>query len=62
MSTHNIGFYEEMAKVIFELSSNTHFICSSGLEQWVQRWMVLVVNFFVFWKFFFFSLLLLCLT
>ena len=29
MSTHNIGFYEEMAKIIFQLSSNTHFICSS---------------------------------
>ena len=22
MSTHNIGFYEEMAKIIFQLSSN----------------------------------------
>ena len=31
MSTHNIGFYEEMAEMIFHLSSNTHFICSSGL-------------------------------
>ena len=30
MSTHNIGFYEEMAKIIFQLSSNIHFICSSG--------------------------------
>ena len=29
MSTHTIGFYEEMAKIIFHLSSNTHFICSS---------------------------------
>ena len=27
--THNIGFYEEMAEIIFQLSSNTHFICSS---------------------------------
>ena len=26
MSTHNIGFYEEMAKIIFQLSSNMHFI------------------------------------
>ena len=24
MSTHNKGFYEEMAKIIFQLSSNTH--------------------------------------
>ena len=29
MNTHNIGFYEEMAKIIFQLSSKTHFICSS---------------------------------
>ena len=29
MSTHNIGFYEEISKTISELSSNTHFICSS---------------------------------
>ena len=29
MSAHNIGFYEEMAKIIFQLSSNTHLICSS---------------------------------
>ena len=26
MSTHNIGFYEDMTKIIFQLSSN---ICSS---------------------------------
>ena len=37
MSTHNIGFYERMAKIIFQLSSNiikysTHFICSSGTQ------------------------------
>ena len=29
MTTHNIGFIEEMAKIIFQLSSNTHFIFSS---------------------------------
>ena len=29
MSTHNIGFYEEMMKIIFQISSNAHFICSS---------------------------------
>ena len=23
MSTHNIGFYEDLTKIIFELSSNT---------------------------------------
>ena len=29
MNDHNIGFYEEMSKIIFQLSSNTNFICSS---------------------------------
>ena len=24
MSTHNIGFYEDLTKIIFQLSSNTH--------------------------------------
>ena len=28
MSTHNIGFYEDLTKVIFQLSSNTHSISS----------------------------------
>ena len=28
MSTHNIGFYEDLTKLIFELSSNTHIISS----------------------------------
>ena len=31
MSTHNIGFYEEISKIISELSSNTHLISSSAL-------------------------------
>ena len=32
MSTHNIGFYEDLRKIIFELSSNiinTHLISSA---------------------------------
>ena len=29
MSTHNIGFYEDLTKIIFELSSNTHQISSA---------------------------------
>ena len=29
MSTHNIGFYEDLTKIIFELSSNTHFNSSA---------------------------------
>ena len=30
MNTHNIGFYEDLTKIIFELSSNTHLISSAG--------------------------------
>ena len=29
MSTHNIDFYEDLTKFIFELSSNTHLISSA---------------------------------
>ena len=29
MSTHNIGFYEEISKIIPYLSSNTHLISSA---------------------------------
>ena len=29
MSTHNIGFYEDLTKIIFELSSNMHHISSA---------------------------------
>ena len=31
MNTHNIGFYEDLTKIIFELSSNMHLISSAGL-------------------------------
>ena len=31
MSTHNIGFSEDLTKIIFELSSNTHLISSTEL-------------------------------
>ena len=31
MSTHNIGFYEDLTKIIFELSSNTHLISSAAV-------------------------------
>ena len=30
MSTHNIGFYEDLTKIVFELSSNMHLISSAG--------------------------------
>ena len=29
MSTLNIGFYEDLTKIIFELSSNTHLTSSA---------------------------------
>ena len=29
MSTHNIGYYVDLTKIIFELSSNTHLISSA---------------------------------
>ena len=29
MSTHNIGFYEDLTKIIFELSSKWHLISSA---------------------------------
>ena len=29
MSTHNKGFYEDLTKIIFEISSNTHLISSA---------------------------------
>ena len=29
MSTHTIGYYEDLTKIIFELSSNTHLISSA---------------------------------
>ena len=32
MSTHNIGFYEDFTKNIFELSSNMHLISSAEME------------------------------
>ena len=31
MSTYNNGFYEDLTKIIFQLSSNMHFISSSVL-------------------------------
>ena len=32
MSTHNIDFYEDLTKIIFELSSNTHLISSADVR------------------------------
>ena len=36
MSTHNIGFYEDLTKTMFQLSSNMHIISSSvALFTWI---------------------------
>ena len=32
MSTHNIDFYEDLRKIIFELSSNRHLISSAAMK------------------------------
>ena len=37
MSTHNIGFYEDLTKNIFELSSNTHLISSADRSNCTPR-------------------------
>ena len=33
MNTHNIGFYEDLTKIIFELSSNMRLISSAALSE-----------------------------
>ena len=37
MSTYNIGFYEDLAKIIFELSSNTHLISSAAQSMFLSK-------------------------
>ena len=32
MCTHNIGFYEDSTKIIFDLSSNMHLISSADMQ------------------------------
>ena len=43
MSTHNIGFYEDLTKIIFQLSSNMHLISSSE-EMMSSRGGEMIVN------------------
>ena len=40
MSTHNIGFYEDLTKIIFELSSNTHLISSAEVSECFKKMMI----------------------
>ena len=42
MSTHNIGFYEEISKIINELSSNTHIISSAAFSLFFGGFIVTV--------------------
>ena len=37
MSTHNIGIFEEISKIIPQLSSNTHLISSSEVFYLITR-------------------------
>ena len=39
MSTHNIGFYEDLTKIIFELSSDMHLISSADIFMYVHVYM-----------------------
>ena len=36
MSTHYIGFYDDLTKIIFQLSSNTHLISSSDSRDSIE--------------------------
>ena len=49
MSTHNIGFNEDLTFIIFKLSSNIHLISSSVINMlsWLVIWyyMYVVYNF-----------------
>ena len=43
MSTHSIGFYEYLTKIIFELSSNInkyapYFFCCTRFKRGLQMW------------------------
>ena len=42
MSTHNIGFYEDLTKIIIELSSNTHLISSAAFSLTMQWYTILL--------------------
>ena len=62
MSTQNIGFYEDLTKIIFQLSSNTHLISSSDgsimnfsatSEKLLQSFHNMVSQFWTFeWEFY----------
>ena len=45
MSTHNTGFCEDLTKIIFQLSSNTHLVSSSDNANCkLSEYKVIVIN------------------
>ena len=46
MSSHNIGLYEDLTKIIFELSSNTHLISSAEHVRMLEV-LISVINFLI---------------
>ena len=47
MSAHNIGFYEDLTKIIFELSSNTHLISSAARNLFFLINRYICIGFFI---------------
>ena len=43
MSTHNIGFYEDLTKINFELSSNAHLISSAETAPLIMYGQICIV-------------------
>ena len=43
MRTHNIGFYEDLAKIIFELSSNIIKYAPFIIYKVVKYWKILLI-------------------
>ena len=52
MSTHNVGFYEELTKIICQLSSNTRPISSSVCKKEQVQHTISISGQFLFYFFF----------
>ena len=49
MSTHNIGFYEDLTKIIFELSSNIfkyapYFFCCASINLLLELFLFILIH------------------
>ena len=46
MSTHNIGFYEEISKIItyHQISSNTHLISSAAHQKYLAELLLMSIH------------------